>query len=160
MIDDRETVVWHNPSNVPPVSVTIYDTRNPGPLELYFEHLGDGSPFRGFKILAEGEVDLGKVPGFARRLPHYVSYARATIQWEHGDAARALEALRTESSTRGLPDTFYRAVAGEYVQLVEEGDPHPIKTIAERRPVDKSRASRWVTEARRRGYIEEKGTRT
>jgi hypothetical protein len=42
----------------------------------------------------------------------------------------------------------------EYVDLIKSGDPHPLKTMAEKRPVDKSRASRWVSKARNLGYID------
>lgn len=86
-------------------------------------------------------------------MPHYVSYARAEIGWKWADSAKAIETLRAETGTRGLPDRLYRAVASEYRDLIANDDPHPIKTIAERRPVDKSRASRWVSEARRRGHL-------
>jgi hypothetical protein len=40
-------------------------------------------------------------------------------------------------------------------RLLAAGEPHPIKTIAANQHVDKSRASRWVKEARARGYIDE-----
>jgi hypothetical protein len=158
VIDDEATQWVHDSKATPPVTVTIYDSRNPAPLELYFEHPGDNSPFWGFKVLGDGPLDLSKVAGLARRLPHYVDYGRAIGLWNTtGEKRAALEALRTEGSTRGLPDRHYRAIADEYVELVQADDPHPIKTIAQRRPVDNSRASRWVSEARNRGYISDEG---
>ena len=89
----------------------------------------------------------------------YIDYARAELDWQDGDTAKALERLRTEAgkNRRGLPDKFYREIASEYDDLLQAGDPHPIKTIAAKRPAHKSRASRWVKEARARGYIGEKG---
>lgn len=155
MIDEAATEVHHDPKKEPRVTVLLHDSRNPGLLELYFEHYGEDPPFRGFKVLTEGEIDTRKLAGLARRMPHYVAYARSEIGWKWADRAKALETLRAETGTRGLPDRFYRAVANEYRDLVANDDPHPIKTIAERRPVDKSRASRWVSEARRRGYLKE-----
>jgi hypothetical protein len=155
VIDDEATLFAYDRRKTPPVSVTLHDSRNPGALELYFDDAGDNAALRGFKVISDDSLDVVKVAGLARRLPHYLSYARAVIEWNQGDKAQALEALRTEGSTRALPDRFYRAIAGEYLELVQADDPHPIKTIAQRRPVDNSRASRWVSEARRRGYIED-----
>jgi len=55
--------------------------------------------------------------------------------WHGGDRAEALEKLRTDvgRGRRGLPDKHYREIAAEYMQLVRDDDPHPAKTIAERR---------------------------
>jgi hypothetical protein len=91
------------------------------------------------------------------RLPFYLQYARATLAHNHDDVAAALRALRQLSSTRrGLSDDFVRLVAQDYTARVAEGEPHPVKALAEAQGVDKSTASRWITEARRRGFIPEK----
>jgi hypothetical protein len=141
------------------VAVEIHDSRVPGLLTLYFAHPGQRAGFLGLKVRSEKAItNQAPFAGLARRLPHYIAYARGVIEWKVGDQKRALDFLRTEGATRGLPDRFYEAIAAEYRELVAANDPHPIKTIAERRPVDKSRASRWVTEARRRGYLPKKGT--
>jgi hypothetical protein len=159
-----DTLIEVDYKNWPRVRVTVRDLRNPWPLVLFFAHAGDSPAFLGFEVLAENtDVEIGHEEGLepgsfarlARTLPMYVDYARAEIEWKSGDREKALEALRTEAGKgrRGLPPSFYRGIAAEYEQLVLRGDPHPIKSIAEARPVHKSRASRWITEARRRGYI-------
>jgi hypothetical protein len=153
LIDDSKTIVDHDPKRRPRVHVTIHDSRNPWPLRLYFGSFGANAPFLGFTVLANRELDPRSFAQLARNLGHYVEYARALVRWDRGGGARALDALRQAGQSRGLPDRFYKAIADEYIELVEADDPHPIKTIAEARPVHKSRASRWVKEARQRGYI-------
>ena len=170
MIDTESTEVHINYKAWPRVSVTVRDERNGWPLVLYFAHGGDGPSFLGFQVLTEQEasVDIGSETGLdpasfarlARTLPMYVDYARAEIEWNQGDRGKALTAMREAGkSRRGLPDRFYREIAAEYLDLVASGDPHPTKSIAETHgPIHKSRASRWIKEARVRGYIpEEKG---
>lgn len=66
------------------------------------------------------------------------------------------KALREAGRTRrGLSDPFYRLIAEQYQRLVADGEPYPVKTLAEIHDVTISAASRWITEARRRGYIKE-----
>jgi hypothetical protein len=91
------------------------------------------------------------------RLANYLQYARAALARDDGRAADALGALRTLNSTRrGLDDEFLRAVALAYKALVAEGEPYPVKTLAEMQSVVKSTASRWITAARARGYLKER----
>jgi hypothetical protein len=91
------------------------------------------------------------------RFPLSQQYARAAVAWRDDDVRAALEALRKAGPTRrGLPDDFYRAVATIYGALVDEGEQHPIKRLAEGQSVDISTASRWVSGARDRNYIPEK----
>jgi len=153
----------------PRVVVTIPDASNPFEVELYFAHAGVNPAFLGFRAIApddgieigdERDLEPAQFARLARWLPMYIRYARAEIEWKHGDAARALEMLRTEAgkTRRGLSDKFYKDIAAEYEALVQEGDPHPLKSIAAKRPVHKSRASRWVKEARSRGYITDEVT--
>ena len=52
--------------------------------------------------------------------------------------------------------TFYRTIATTYESLVAEGEPHPVKALSENNHVTISAASRWVNEARQRGYLPEK----
>lgn len=161
----RETLIDVDDDRWPRVRVTLTDPRNPWPLILSFAHTGSEPTFIGFEVLAEqhdggiGEnagLDPASFKRLARTLPMYVDYARGEIQWQYGDRAQALTALREAGrGRRGLPDRFYREVAADYIQRIGEGDPHPIKSIAEARPADKSQASRWVKEARERGYIPE-----
>jgi hypothetical protein len=89
-----------------------------------------------------------------RRFVTYANYARAAIRWDADDARHALEALREAGRTsRGHGESFYRAVAYEYGALVDAGEPHPVKQLGLDNQVTISAASRWVKEARARGYI-------
>jgi hypothetical protein len=91
------------------------------------------------------------------RLPLYLSYARASLAHRENDIHAAMQALRAlGSSRRGLGDEFYRLIAQSYEALVAEGEQHPVKALAKMQPVDISTASRWIKEARRRGYLDEK----
>ena len=93
----------------------------------------------------------------------YLDYARKAMRifgpegtpeerWQGlGDAAEALRGIAGPG--RGLPPGFYRMIGGEYDAIVDGGEPHPVKTIAERRHVTISAASRWVKGARERGHI-------
>jgi hypothetical protein len=93
-------------------------------------------------------------------LPLHLQYARAAVAHRHDDVAAALRALRQVSSTRrGLSDDFLRLVAQLYESLVKEGESYPVKALAAMQHVDKSTASRWVSEARRRGLLEKAETR-
>ena len=91
---------------------------------------------------------------FAPRLPLYLKYARAAILWDDADAVVALRALREVGSTRrGLNDDFYERVAESYKTIQAAGEPYPVKTLAKLNSVVISTASRWITEARRRGHL-------
>jgi hypothetical protein len=53
-----------------------------------------------------------------------------------------------------LDNDWYRLIADEYMRHVEDGEPAPISTIARSHAVTPSAASRWVSKARKLGYIE------
>lgn len=101
----------------------------------------------------------------------YVAYARAGMRllgagpldegdpeadWElrTADVRGASEALRQVGGPgRGLGEPFFRLIARHYTALVSEGERHPVKAIGEIHHVTTSAASRWVTEAKRRGLV-------
>jgi hypothetical protein len=93
-----------------------------------------------------------------RLLPNmslYLQYARASLAWKHDSADSALRALRQVSSTRrGLSDDFLRAVAEIHESLVAEGEKYPVKALAKAQHVDVSTASRWISRARERGFLD------
>jgi hypothetical protein len=129
-------------------------------------------------ITAEGDVqEMRILPGssplkpkmlrqFAPNAEVYLALARAKMrQWAPGEApearleklASAIQALREIAGPgRGLPEDFYPTIAATYEAFVAEGEPHPIKALGEKHHVTISAASRWVKEARRRGYLPEK----
>jgi hypothetical protein len=70
---------------------------------------------------------------------------------------QALEPFRKVAGPgRALGDPFYRLLGEQYKGLVESEYPHPVKTLADIHQVKISTASKWLKEARRRGYPPEK----
>jgi hypothetical protein len=169
MIEPAETTIRVSGKQWPPVRCEIRETNEPWTLSFYFAHIGEAPAFLGFEVLLDTDhalgnvidtdgaagIDVGAFPRLFRSFPMYLEYARSEVARKYDRRDEYLEALRDVGKTRrGLPDRFYREIANQYNELVAAGKPHPIKTIAElHAPVDKSRASRWVKEARARGYI-------
>ena len=129
-------------------------------------------------FLGEGDVqELRLLPGKTKLKPNalrqfapdaelYLAYARAAMRilepketpggrrqkWNRfRDSAEALREIAGPG--RGLSPEFYRKIAEEHRALVDEGEPHPVKALGEKHHVTISAASRWVKEARRRGFI-------
>lgn len=89
------------------------------------------------------------------KLPLYVQYARASIAGKNKDADRALSLLQqTNAPRRGLSDQFLREIAALHRSLIAEGERYPVKALARSRDVAISTASRWITAARTRGFLE------
>lgn len=55
----------------------------------------------------------------------------------------------------GHGDAHYKLIAKLYQRLVEEGEPHPIKSIATRYGANRNTVSGWIQRARRHGYLPE-----
>jgi hypothetical protein len=122
--------------------------------------------------LLPGSKQLGPrhLRQFAPQAELYLAYARSamrifgpegTVESRRENFRGAADALRQIGGPgRGLSDQFYRTIAKNYAALVAEGEPHPIKALKEIHHVTISAASRWVKEARRRGYITENGGKT
>jgi hypothetical protein len=147
-----------DPRPDPRVSVEIHDSRLAWPLRLYFASLGDDAELIGAEFGTEEpppvELDLRDVARVASNLSLYVEYARAEILFDRGDAQRALKVLANVGAPRrGTPGRWFREIAHEYSTRLAAGEKAPVKAIAEAHGVDKSTASRWLKEARRRGYI-------
>jgi hypothetical protein len=120
------------------------------------------------------ELEPKALRHFAPSAEVYLAYARSTMQLfgTTAEEARSEEAAqariqRSRDAALALATVagpgrrhtpaFYRAIANTFEALVAEGEPHPIKTIAEMHHVGISAASKWVSEARRRGYLTERG---
>lgn len=145
------------------ISVEIHDAQYLWPLRLFFESLAPDAPLVGVEFGSEAEphseLDLAEVARVAGNLSLYEQYARATMIWGEGrgDAAQALKMLSNVGTTRrGLPAGFYRIIADEYRTRVEAGESAPVTAIAQAHGVYKSTASRWLKEARRRRYIDDR----
>jgi hypothetical protein len=102
-------------------------------------------------------LDPAKARHLFPQLNLYLAVARASMSWDFGDARAAAEALRQIGRPgRGLSDDFFRVVAVQYKALVAEGERYPVKALAAMQPgkTNISTASRWIKEAKRRGFIE------
>jgi hypothetical protein len=115
----------------------------------------------------EDELQPKALRQFAPEAEIYLAYARSAMRvwdsdkgppesrWQNlRDGANALREIAGPG--RGLTDAFYRAIATEYGALIEGGEPHPVKAIGKNHHVTISAASRWITEARRRGLTPKK----
>ena len=88
-------------------------------------------------------------------LPLHTKYARAALARDKDSIRAALSALQKENAPRrGLDDGFLRLIGDLYRSLVREGEPYPVTAIANAQHAHKSTASRWVSAARSRGYLE------
>jgi hypothetical protein len=93
----------------------------------------------------------------------YLAFARAALRWfDPADDPKTKQArLRDAAQTlrtlggpgRRHPDEFYRRIGESYNGLVADGEPHPVKAVARLHVGTISAASRWIKEARSRGYI-------
>ena len=178
MIEDRTLIrvphrtVRHPSGRIHPsarddlrVSVEVWDDRFRLPVRLYFEHGGSDAALVGVEIGSEEHRDTPMDPAqlthLAKSLPVYVAYVRAEQDFEasRSQTDRLLEALNETGTTRrGKPGRFYRIIGEDYAARVREGDAAPVTSLAAAHGVVKSTASRWVKEARRRGYIEGEAT--
>lgn len=103
---------------------------------------------------------------FAKHADTYVAYARAAVRilGPDGTAEERWNKLRGTTDAlreiggpgRGHDDEFYKQIAAQYLALVDGDEPHPVKTLGEMNHIQISGASRWITEARRRGFLPKK----
>lgn len=131
-------------------------------VDLYFSRLSDDAPCIGFLVRATEPTDGLSSSDFAetaRDLPRCVEFVHAQLSENWRDMSAAVSALQelrehNPNDPRGLPDYFYEGIARQYRELVAAGTRAPQKVIAETYFVDRSRVSRWLKTARRRGLLE------
>jgi hypothetical protein len=126
---------------------------------FYADKSSEADPVE-IRLLPDGSetLDPKVLRSFAPQTELYLASARAAIRWRQEDLYGAIEALRAVGKPgRGHGDPFYRAIAEHYNALVAEGERYPVKTLGEIHHVTISAASRWLKEARRRGYLEANG---
>jgi len=128
-------------------------------LVAFFDDHGRQGPIREVRLLPPGddkELEPGALREFAPRWPLYANYARAAMTSADGDWQSSLLALREIGTTRrGLPPEHFRRVAAGYRALLAEGERHPVKALSEIHHVTISTASRWITETRNRGLLDD-----
>ena len=125
-------------------------------LELLFESRRGDAPLLELRVMPDEakELEPEKVREVVPPIGLYLAAARASLEWNFSEARAVAEALRKVGRPgRGHSDDFFRYLAIEYKALVEGSEKHPVKTISKHHNVGISAASRWLTEARRRGYL-------
>jgi hypothetical protein len=138
----------------PRVCVEMHD-RGCKLLFFFADFAAEGSVLEIRLLPDNGELTAAALSKLIPQAPLYTRYARASIKHERGEAAEQAAALREIGTTRrGLPDEFYRLIASNYRTLVAENEPHPVKALSALHSVTISAASRWISEARRRGHID------
>jgi hypothetical protein len=125
-------------------------------LVVFFGDPGRQGPVLEFRIVpGNEELAPAVLRRFMPQAPLYVTYARAVMSNEQANWLATSRALRDFGSTRrGLTDDFYRLVSTNYEALVAEGEKHAVKALSEMHHVSISAASRWLSEARKRGLID------
>jgi hypothetical protein len=172
-VEDRDTVI-RSPHDVavtrergrtirrvidPRVSVSVQEEG--ATLTLFFDPetaLSGEAPVREIRLTptAGGEFQPWQL---LPRLPHHLHYVRGVLARRPDVASAGLDALRQMGRTRrGLSDEWLRIVAQRYESLVADDERYPIKALAAMEHADKSTASRWVSAARKRGFLRAQGS--
>lgn len=111
------------------------------------------------RTLLESEpepVDPVTLQRIAGNYGAYLQFARQALVIEGEGMAGAIKLLRGPGRKPArLTDDFYRLIGADHAARRQAGEPHLVKAIAKAHYVTVSAASRWVKEARRRGYITE-----
>jgi hypothetical protein len=159
-------------------TVTLREPATPWPIKFHFLRLGDTDAPDKIQLINVG-FEIGELfpvePGAAmtpidavpstvdpvtvqRIAANYVSYlevARHALIVEAGGLENAIRRLRGPGKKPARrTDDFYRLIGAEYEAHRRLGL-HPGVELAAKYQTDPSAVSRWIKEARRRGYIAE-----
>jgi hypothetical protein len=92
--------------------------------------------------------------GLARRHMELFGKAEPASKDQWHRFHEAFKAFRAVAGPgRALPPGFYRLLGAQYKLMVDGGEQHPVKGIADFHSVKISTASKWLKEARQRGYL-------
>lgn len=159
--DQRQTVTLREPATPWPVRFhfvwgTDADTGQQELVNVGFE-LGETEFER-----SEGEptelleVDPITVQRIASSFAHYREVARNMLIVERDGVEGAIKRLRGPGRKPArLTDDFYRLIAAEYATL-REFSRRPGADLAARYSADPGTVSRWLSEARRRNYLDDR----
>jgi hypothetical protein len=160
-------------------TVTLRERATPWPIRFHFLRIHDietrefkGVVNVGFEVGDRFEVapgaaehpleepprplDMRALQRVTENYSTYLELARRALVLDQDGMAGAVELLRGPGKKPArLTDDFYRLIATDYKARRDSGEAHLVKALAEAHHVTVSAASRWIKEARRRGYIEE-----
>lgn len=104
-------------------------------------------------------IDVVTLQRIAGSYGAYLQLARHALVLEREGMAGAVKLLRGPGRKPArLSDDFYRLIASDYEARRAAGEAHLVKALSKAHHVTPGAASRWVKEARRRGYINEGGS--
>jgi len=154
VFDDAETVI-DVPAGPDDKRVRVRIKTHGLELQLFFDDFGRQGPLRELRLVPDrDDLDPKALGRLVPQAPLFLMYARAAMSANEENWVGAIEGLRTIGRPgRGLPPEHYKMVATAYAAIVAEGHPHPVKALAEMNHVTISAASRWLTEARKRGLL-------
>ena len=98
-------------------------------------------------------LDPAAVQRVAVNYAAYLAFARSALIFDQEGMAETQGLLGRSGKSARLTDDHYRLIAADYETRRAAGQKHIVTAIAAARYVDISTASRWVKEARRRGYL-------
>lgn len=123
---------------------------------------GSGVTSPGLPTTVQLELANGITPSFLARFS-WVKWLTAADEFVRSgtieDPAASRELSAAMQSVVGRPGRaghvpgFVEAIAGRYRQIRAEGDPAPVKRIAEERSVSRNTAAGWLKQARARGLL-------
>ena len=146
-------------------SVTIEEDVFGSSVRFYFTRVVDENGAAGFVNVgveisrldvAEGEevvpLSPAAVGSVTDRFVRWVELARYALLLDHDKANGMVSDLKRPKPTR-IDDDWLRMIAAEYRDRTERGEP-AVTGIAKTHDVTTSAASRWVTRARKRGFLD------
>jgi hypothetical protein len=160
-------------------TVEIEEPGTPWPIRFHFVHWDDSETGASGLVNVGFEIgrEFGVEPGVSRALLEeelepidpvtlqriagnygaYLQVALSALTIKNEGMTGALRLLRGPGAKPArLTDDFYRLVASDYEARRAAGEPHLVKALSKAHHVTPGAASRWVKEARRRGYIDAK----
>ena len=156
--------------------MTLVEEGTPWPIRFHFLRIGDTARPEwielvnvGFELGERFEVERGSamhemdsvpepidavtVQRIANNYGSYLELARQALVLDREGTEGAINRLRGPGRKPArLTDDFYRLIAAEYEAHLRAGG-HPGKELAEKYNTHPGNVSKWIKEARKRGYI-------
>jgi hypothetical protein len=157
--DRRVSVTLRHPSMPVPMTfhfLQLYEGTAEPPYEYEWRHVGlelGEEPNSEAAAVALPELTALAVRHLADRYTRWLQLAQAHAAVDFERAGELAGGVKRVKPKR-LDSDWYRLIGDEYMRHVEDGEPAPISTIAKSHHVTPSAASRWVSKARKLGYIE------
>lgn len=164
--DARNTVTLQEPGTPWPIKfhfLRVFDEEKPDEVQIVnvgFEigRTYEVEPGSGRTELVDDPrpIDPVTLQRIVGNFSAYLQLAQTALVVKDEGIVGALKLLRGPGAKPArLTDDFYRLVGSDYEARRNAGEPHLVKALAAAHHVTPGAASRWVKEARKRGYIRE-----